>query len=200
MTQSVLKSVPEASRFLRYLRLGLLLILLGSGAVLLRWTPLKDWLTVEQLTSFFAALRGHWWSPLLLLSLYAVFCPLGVPASPFILAGGAIFGFFPGLTWNWAGTILGALLTYGLAHHLGREAVERLGGARLRKVEALLRRRGTPMLIGMRFLPIPFALANAAAALVGVHVNRFLWTTALGVFPPPCGHDLRGKPHPRPRR
>jgi uncharacterized membrane protein YdjX (TVP38/TMEM64 family) len=143
-----------------------------------------DWFTPDELSRILQSFRGHWWAPLLLVSFYAIFCPLGVPASPFILAGGAIFGFFVGLIWNWIGTMLGAVLSYGLARFLGREAVERLGGARLRQAEALLRRRGAPMLIGMRFLPIPFAFANSAAALVGVPFNRFLWTTALGILPP----------------
>ncbi len=168
----------------RYLRLLLLLALLSSGAILVRFTALGDWLTADRVTALLNQLRGHWWTPLLLIALYALFCPLGLPASPFILAGGAIFGFFAGFVWNWTGAMIAALLTYGLARLLGREAIERMGGARLRQAEALLRRRGTSMLIGMRFLPIPFALTNAAAPLVGVRLDRFLLTTAVGLLPP----------------
>ncbi len=71
-----------------------------------------------------------------------------------------------------------------MARFLGREFVERIGGARVRRFEKLLARQGWPMLIGMRFLPMPFALANSAAAVVGVGVVRFLLTTAIGLLPP----------------
>lgn len=165
-------------------RLALLFLLLASGFLLLRWTSLGDLLTLERIAAWLERLRGHWWTPLVLVALYGIFCPLGIPASPFILAGGAIFGVALGTLWNWSGAMLGAVSTFALARLMGREAAERIGGARLRRVEALLRRKGTTMLVGMRFLPLPFVLTNAAAALVGVRFGSFLWTTGVGILPP----------------
>lgn len=160
-----------------------MVLVLGTFAVI-RFTPLGELFTAERLGVLLERARGHWWSPLALIGLYALLCPLGVPASPMIMVGGAVFGFALGTFWNWVGGLTGALISFFLARFLGREFVERIGGARVRRFEKLLARQGWPMLIGMRFLPMPFALANSAAAVVGVGVVRFLLTTAIGLLPP----------------
>lgn len=161
----------------------LVLLILGTFAAI-RFTPLGELFTAERLGALLERARGHWWSPLALIGLYVLLCPLGVPASPMIVVGGAVFGFGLGTFWNWIGGLAGALASFLLARGLGREFVERIGGARVRRFEKLLARQGWPMLIGMRFIPMPFALANSAAAVVGVRLLPFLVTTAIGLLPP----------------
>ena len=39
-------------------------------------------------------------------------------------------------------------------------------------------------LIAIRFLPVPFTLVNAAAAVVGVKLPKFLLASAIGFLPP----------------
>lgn len=159
------------------------MLIAGSFAAV-RFTPLRELLTAERLGALLETARGHWWTPLALVGLYAVLCPLGVPASPMIVVGGAIFGFGWGTFWNWLGGLVGATVSFLLARFLGREFVEKIGGSKMRRAEQMLSRRGWPMLIGMRFLPVPFALANSAAAVVGVRLLPFLVTTAIGLVPP----------------
>lgn len=175
---------PPGSLRSAALRFALLVVLILGAFAAIRFTPLGDLLTAERLGALLERARGHWWSPLALVGLYALLCPLGVPASPMIVVGGAVFGFAAGTFWNWAGGLIGALISYLLARFLGREFVERIGGARVRRFEKLLSRQGWPMLIGMRFLPMPFVIANSAAAVVGVGLVRFLVTTAIGLLPP----------------
>ncbi len=166
------------------MRFALLVVLILGAFAAIRFTPLGDLLTAERLGALLERARGHWWSPLALVGLYALLCPLGVPASPMIVVGGAVFGFVAGTFWNWMGGLIGALISFLLARFLGREFVERIGGARVRRFEKLLARQGWPMLIGMRFLPVPFVITNSAAAVVGVGLLRFLVTTAIGLLPP----------------
>ena len=175
---------PRGSLRRAVLRFAVLVVLIVGTFAAVRFTPLGDLFTAERLGGLLQRARGHWWSPLALIGLYAVLCPLGVPASPMIVVGGAIFGFGLGTFWNWLGGLIGALVSYFLARFLGREFVERIGGARVRRFEKLLSRQGWPMLIGMRFLPMPFALANSAAAVVGVRLLPFLVTTSIGLLPP----------------
>ena len=88
------------------------------------------------------------------------------------------------LTTAAAGILLASALGYLLARGLGREFVERVGGAKVRRAEQILRRRGFMPLIAVRFLPVPFSLVNAAAAVVGVRFGKFLLASALGYLPP----------------
>jgi len=55
------------------------------------------------------------------------------------------------------GAVLGASAAFWLGRLLGRDAVERLSGARIARVDALLRRRGVLALIAVRLVPVlPF--------------------------------------------
>ena len=129
-------------------------------------------------------MRGLWWAPAALVGTIVVLGSVGLPATPFIIAGAAIFGPVWGTFWNWVGIFLCSLTGFLLARLLGREFVERIGGAKIQRAEKLLHRRGFMPLIAIRFLPIPFTLVNAAAAVVGVKLPKFLAATAIGLLPP----------------
>src|SRR5690606_38071403 len=104
--------------------------------------------------------------------------------TPFLIAGAAIFGTVYGTLWNWLGILLASAAGYLLARALGREFVERIGGDKIRRAEKILHRRGFMPLIAVRFVPVPFALVNAAAAVVGVRFPKFLAAAAVGLAPP----------------
>ena len=175
---------PPGSLQRAAVRFGILVAILVGAFVAVRFTPLRDLLTIEHLPALLADLRGAWWSPFALVGLCLVFGTIGVPATPFLIAGAAIFGAFWGTVWNFLGILAASMAGYGLARLLGREFVERIGGARMRRAEKLLHRRGFLPLVAIRFLPIPFTLVNAAAAVVGVRFGRFLLASAVGMLPP----------------
>ena len=166
------------------IRFALLIALLVVGFVVVRYTPLREQLTVDHLQATLAHLRGLWWAPLAHVGLLSLFGAIGVPATPFLLAGAAIFGAHWGTLWNFAGVFTASCVGFGLARLLGREFVERIGGEKVKKAERIFHRRGFVPLIAVRFLPIPFQLVNAAAAVVGVRFSKFVATTALGLLPP----------------
>lgn len=165
------------------LRFLLLVALLALGFAAFRWSPLAQYLQPERVTALLEDLRRSWWSPLALLGLYAVLCPVGLPASPLILAGGFVFGTVTGGLLNFVGTFLGAATSYYAGRLLGRDLVEHLAGERLRKVERMLNRRSFWALTRIRFVPVPFPIVNYGAALAGVRAPLFLAASALGLAP-----------------
>lgn len=166
-----------------WLKAGALVLILGGTFAALRWTPLATLIEPERFSALLATARGHWWSPLVLLGLYGALCPLGFPATPLIFAGGAIFGSALGSAVNVLGTLLGATTTFLVARYLGRDAVERLGGNRLARAERMLHRHGFWALVSSRFLPLPFPLVNAAAAVAGVRFPQFMASSVIGLSP-----------------
>jgi len=166
------------------LKFALLLVLVVGGFLAARYTPLANYLTVEKIRGSLDAVRGLWWAPAALVGAIVVLGSAGLPATPFIIAGAAIFGPVWGTFWNWVGIFLCSLTGFLLARLLGREFVERIGGDKIQRAEKLLHRRGFMPLIAIRFLPIPFTLVNAAAAVVGVKLPKFLAATAIGLAPP----------------
>lgn len=150
----------------------------------MRWTPLAGFFTQENMVATLMTLRAAWWAPLALVGLYVVVSPMGLPVSPLIFAGGVVFGVAWGSFYNFAGTMLGAIVSYLLARALGRELVLHFAPERLlTRAEKLLERHGFWTIARIRFLPIPFAVVNYGAALAGIRLPTFLGASALGLAP-----------------
>lgn len=174
----------EGGRLPRHLlvRFAVLVLIVAGGFAALRWTPLAGVLSKEAVLAMLERLRGTWWAPALLVGSYVVLCPLGFPASPLMVAGGMVFGTLLGSVYNFAGVFLGGAATYYLGLHLGRDFVRHLGGKRMRRVErAIQQQGGFWSLVGIRFLPLPYALVNYCAALAGISPSLFLSSTATGL-------------------
>ncbi len=166
------------------LRFILLVALLAAAFAALRWSALGEHLSQEALAAGLAEIRTAWWAPIALVGLYLVLSPLGLPISPLVFAGGAVFGTLWGAFYNFLGSLGGALLSYLLALAMGRELVVHLvGEGRVQRIERVLERHGFWAIVRIRFVPIPFALVNFGAALVGVRWAPFVTATALGLAP-----------------
>lgn len=171
--------------------LGRLLVLgaLGvSGILLVRFTPVGDLLNQERLPALFAAFGEKPWAPAALILAYCVIAPVGLPATPFVVSGGLVFGPLLGGAYNTLGLVGGAMISYWVGKAMGREAVVQLAGPRLRRAEKLFERRGFWPLVQIRFLPLPFALVGYAAALAGVPTGRYFVTSTLGLMPSAFAH------------
>src|SRR5436305_2505853 len=174
-----MKAVPR-HLLLRFL---ILVAIVVTGFAVLRVTPYSLYLTVAKISALFDQLRDTWWAPSALILSYIVLCPLGVPASPMMIAGGMVFGPWWGSLYNVLGTFLGGTATYFMGRGLGKDFVRHLAGNKLKRVERLISRRGFWGLVGIRFLPIPYPLVNYTAALTGIRPALFLTTTAIGLIP-----------------
>lgn len=165
------------------LRLAAVAVLAISGVLLVKLTPLGDLMAEERIVAMAGQLRANPWTPVLLLLAYLIIGPFGVPVSPLVVAGGAVFGPLLGAFYNSIGLIGNAMVTFWVGRMLGREAVTRLAGPKLRRAEAIFERRGFWPLIQSRFLPIPAPVVAYGAALAGVSTSRYLLTSALGLTP-----------------
>lgn len=166
-----------------WIKFAVLVAVVATAILALRFTPLGSYLTEENVRALFARLEAAWWAPLLLIGLYAALCPLGLPATPLLVGGALVFGTWLGSLYNFVGLLAGALSSYVFAKHMGGEIFEHFGGAKLRKIERALTRHGFWYLVGARFFPVPFPLVNFAMALSGIRLLPFTVSTALGLAP-----------------
>ena len=168
--------------------MAILVSLVAAGIILVRWTPVGDFLTREQVIAFFDRLKEAPWAPFLLAAGYAVAGIMMMPVSPIVLAGGVVFGPLLGSIYNILGLVFGAMVVYWVGRVLGRDFITHLAGPRLRRAEKVFQRRGFWPLVLTRFLPIPFTLISYGAALAGVGVMRFLAASTLGLIPATVFH------------
>lgn len=175
---------PKLTRRSATLRALILVGLVAAALAAVRWTPLAELIDGDRMTILLEQLRETSWAGPVLIVLYVVISPLGIPISPLVLAGGAVFGLGIGWALNLLGALLGAAVTFLIGHRMGRDLVVHLVGTeRLGRAEQMLVQHGFWAIVRIRFLPIPFALVNYGAALAGVKFGPFLIATALGLAP-----------------
>jgi uncharacterized membrane protein YdjX (TVP38/TMEM64 family) len=159
------------------------------GAVLLR-----DQLDFDALARHQADLLGyrdaHYLVTVLgFILIYVAIVGLSLPgATVATLAGGYLFGVFPGVVFNVGSAGTGAILVFLAARAgfgSGRFRTEWPRAAvRWRGCRSGLVRNEWSVLFLMRLLPvIPFFLANLLPAAIGTSLWRFAVTTFLGIFP-----------------
>lgn len=164
------------------LRFAALVVILVGGFALLRWPPVAQYLTQAGILRLQGRLQGTWWAPVALLAAYAILSPLGLPASPLMLAGGMLFGTVMGSLYNLLGLVLGGATTYGLGRLLGRDLIVHLAGPRVKKVErAISKHGGFWGMVSLRFFPLPYFLVNYCAAFAGISFPLFIGSTAFGL-------------------
>lgn len=162
--------------------------MLIAGYIAIRYTSLGEWTSEERIQAALVDIRGIWWTPIVLLLLYAVIAPFGISMFPLTIAGAA-FGPYAGSALNTVGIVIGAATSFFAARALGRDFVLRITGKRIRKVERAVNRQGFWPLVQLRFLPIPYPVINFASALAGVPAKRFLAASVIGLIPATLIHS-----------
>lgn len=115
---------------------------------------------------------------------YALVTLTPVPKNVVSIAAGIAWGLALGVGLVLMGALLGAALAFMIGRALGRDAIERFTGARVKAVDELLRRRGLLSMIGVRLIPVlPFTVINYAAGLTAVRIRDYALGTVIGIIP-----------------
>lgn len=125
---------------------------------------------------------GHW-GPALFVIGFAFALVVALPATPFSLAAGLLFGPVAGVAYAWAGSCLGTTAAFALAR-LGRRPVRDLLARRSRRLLRFLDDHSFGAVFTLRVLMLPFGLTSYALGLAGVQWRAFLSGTAAGAVPP----------------
>ncbi len=122
----------------------------------------------------------------LLLSLFlAVGSLFFLPASPFIIAGSAVFGFPLGVVGAIVGLALGASGGFCLSRWFLRKEISAhfRKHATFRAIDTAIEKEGWKIVILLRLCPIPFGLANYLYGLTAVRFQAYLAASLIGGLP-----------------
>lgn len=170
-----------------WIRAALFVVVLGIGVV--AWI-----VTGVDVASLHAAIR-RWgpWAPVLFVASYALITLTPIPKGVMSAAAGAAFGLPLAAALVYGAALLGAALAFVLGRLLGRDAVERLSGTRLKRADHLLARRGLRTVLAVRLVPlVPFTAINYAAGLSAVRRGDYALGTAVGIIPGTLGYVALG--------
>lgn len=174
----------KASRRGRYIALGLFALFFVALTAMWKWTPLADYLEFNTLTKMAHGFRRLPYTPLVVLAGYVLAGLFSIPITILIVVTGVVFGATLGGIYALSGTLLSALVTYGVGRMLGRETVRRLAGARINNMSKRLAKRGLVAMVILRLLPVaPFTMVNVIAGASYISLRDYMLGTLLGMGP-----------------
>jgi uncharacterized membrane protein YdjX (TVP38/TMEM64 family) len=162
------------------LGIGLLGLWLVAPALL---TEARGLLEVERLEMLVD--RAGIWGPVLIVTLMTVAVVASpIPSAPIALAAGAAYGHLWGTVQIVIGAELGALIAFGLARVLGRDALRRVFGDRVDAGLLGSQTALTATVFASRLMPfVSFDMISYAAGLSRLHAWRFALATLTGIIP-----------------
>jgi len=167
-----------------FFRLALVLMFLAGLALTWRSTPLATILEPQTITDWVTILRDSPFAPLYVLAGYVLGAFTLAPISLLIIATATAFDPLPGFLYALGGSLLSAMLTYGLGRILGRKTVRRLTGRRLGRLRRQISRHGFLSVLTVRILPVaPFTVVNIVAGACQIHARDFFLGTLFGMAP-----------------
>ena len=125
-----------------------------------------------------------WMAPAAYIVVAAARFFLGLPSGIVMSAGGLLFGVWGGLAWGLVGFTIGAVLSFGIARGLGREAVATRLRGRAARVDDAIRQRGAPWMALYTAVPVSVLTpAHMAAGLSGMLIGAFALAVFTGLVP-----------------
>ncbi len=99
-------------------------------------------------------------------------------------AGGLLFGTLEGTVLSVLGGTVGAMLAFLIARYVASDAVGRLAGQRLERLQAAIARRGFVAVLYARIFPgVPRDVANYVFGITRVGAGAFTLATLIGIAP-----------------
>ncbi len=171
-----------AWRWRLVLFVAVLLLLVGLASAW-SWSPMRDWLNLENIVGQLRAL-GATYGLVAGIAAFAVAVTLAVPLTFLTVVTLVALGPLQGAICTLIGAMLGAAASYGVGRALGREVLERLGGPRVNAVSQRLAQQGLWAVIVVRVVPVaPFAIVNMVAGSTRISLRDMLLGTLIGMSP-----------------
>lgn len=163
---------------------ALVLLAVIAMTALWKWTPLNDWLTAENLQQLIETLNDYPFTPLIVITGFAIAGLFAVPLTLLVVAVAISFGAWPGSLYAILGSMLSAILGYIVGEWLGRRSVSQMAGSKLNRLSKRLANHGVMAVITVRIIPVaPFVLINLVAGASHIKLRDFIWGTLLGMLP-----------------
>ena len=136
--------------------------------------------TVEH---WMGAANGPWALPVAVAA-FAVLAFVGVPQFVLIAAAVVAFGPLTGMAYSWVGTLVSAVIGFGVGRVFGGKVLRDLGGKSVNRFIDLIGRNGFMASMIVRLVPsAPFVVINVAAGVTPMRLRAFVLGTGLGIIP-----------------
>jgi phosphatidylserine/phosphatidylglycerophosphate/cardiolipin synthase-like enzyme/uncharacterized membrane protein YdjX (TVP38/TMEM64 family) len=167
-----------------FLRLAAILLLLTGLAAAWQSKALADMLDAGTLSGWADTLQESPLAPVLVIGAYVLGSFVLAPVSLLIILTAATFDPVPGFVYALTGSVLSSILMYAIGRIAGKDAVRRIAGTRLGRLQRQISRHGLFSVLVVRVFPIaPFTVVNLVAGASQVRLRDFVLGTLFGMGP-----------------
>jgi uncharacterized membrane protein YdjX (TVP38/TMEM64 family) len=159
---------------------GILVIFIVTAISMIRFTPIKNYLTAEALGQFLET--AGFWAPFAYMLFYTVGVCLFLPGTLLTGLGAAIFGPYWGFLYVWIGAMAGASAAFVIGRTLGRDFAASLIGDKLKKYDDAIEKNGFATVLYLRLVYFPFTPMNFGMGLTRVRFWDYFAGTGLGII------------------
>ena len=174
----------------KWLKPALLILLVVGVILIVKFTPLKQYLDFQKLfesrDSLLSYVSNYYFlSVLVFILVYLAVVALSIPGATILtILGGFFFGPWAGTLYVNVGATFGAFAIFLIARFFLGENLQKKYEKQLDKFNKEITENGKSYMLTLRLIPIfPFFLINILAGLTTLPAITFLWTTALGIIP-----------------
>lgn len=149
-------------------------------------SPIREKLSLSELTSAIESARGMPSAPLVFVLSYVLGVVLALPGIAFMFLGGSIFGFWKGILLVVIASNIGCQLTFLLSRFFGKGFLSRFFKLTdfTEKLEDKIEQNGFMVMLYLRLIPLfPFNLVNYASGLTNVEYKDYTLGTLIGKLP-----------------
>ena len=170
---------PAGNRSRAIIKAIIFVAFIVSAIILVRYTPVKNYITEEALSRFLEA--AGLWAPLVFVFVYTAGVCLFVPGTILTGLGAAIVGLW-GFVYVWIGAMLGSSAAFIVGRTLAREFAASLIGDKLKKYDEAIERNGFATVLYLRLIWFPFTPMNFGMGLTRVRFWDYFSGTGLGII------------------
>ncbi len=171
-------------------KIPMIIMILFIGFVLLKYTDINNWITLEKLQENKNLLKeyvnnNYIYSILLYNLLYIVVVTFAIPGATILtISGGFLFGTIPTVIYANISATIGATLCFLASRYMIGSWIQNKYGDKVIKFNDEMEKNGINYLLSIHLMPIfPFFLINLISGITKIPTKTFMWTTTVGILP-----------------
>lgn len=161
----------------------LLLLALVLSALSLRLAGIDAYLDMNRLDELLNICREF--TPIIYIICMTAVPVLFLPAFPFVVLAGLLYGNVLGFVYAMIGASIGSAIAFLLSRYIAHQWASRLfGGGKYEKLQHMTKKNGWQIVLILRLIPLfPFTPLNYALGLTNVSFNQYMLSTVIGILP-----------------
>lgn len=169
-------------------RLGGMLLFLVVSVVLVKYTVIGTWLSLENMQ--YMVEQTGLWGVLIFIVIFVAAAVMNVPGTAFLLLSIMLFGYLEGAIFTYIGALLGAWVTFVLGRTMGGKALTEIQNPTVKNLLLEAEERPIRTLIVLRILVQFSPLVGYTLALTNIKQRHYMIGNVIGILIPTVGLSI----------